>query len=185
MARQQQADDAQLLNDEFTRIFDAYRARIDEITRQTQRNLVPDNHAPEAVPAAILENTEAIVPPSPAPPEVKPDIPPATVKLELPAVKESEAIIKEAKRKAHQIIAEAEESIKKEAKKKTQAQVDKIIASAQREAEDIINKAAQAVEKERAEAVSLLKQESEKVIGEITEKCRHRDEQRGNRAAAD
>ena len=87
-------------------------------------------------------------------------------------VKESEAIIKEAKRKAHQIIAEAEESIKKEARKKTQSQEDKIIGKAQKEAEDIINRAAQAVDRERTEAISMLKQESEQVIKEITEKCR-------------
>lgn len=161
-------NDTEVLNDEFTKIFDAYRARIDEITRHTQRNFTPDNAANKPAPTNTPEKTETFVSPAPAPPE------PAhsTVRLELPVVKESEVIIKEAKRQARQIIAEAENNIRKEARKKTQIQVDRILGKAQEEAESIINRAAQAVEIERAEAVSLLKQESEKAIQEITEKCR-------------
>ena len=167
-----QHKDAQILNDEFTKIFDDYRARIDEITRRTQVKLMPDNAPSQIMPAAVPEQPEAATPPVPEEPPDKPEIPATPINSELPVVKESEVIIKEAKRKAQQIIAEAEESIKKEARKKTQAQADKIIGKAQKEAEDIINRAAQAVDRERSEAIFLLKQESEKVIREITEKCR-------------
>jgi len=303
----QTLNDTQHLNDEFTKIFDAYRARIDEITRRTQQNLASDSvavatappppparQAPESVisrisprrlkkihvtpvsppedktdispispppvikpdippvsptpenevevlPVSSPPETKAEVPPTLSPPEIKvdiepvssspddktditsvspppvskvdvtpvlpptadkPDIPfafstpekktdvppvssppatipysPSVVKLELPVVKESEAIIREAKRKAQRIIAETEEIIKKEAKKKTQAYVEKIIAGAQKEAEGIINKAAQSVDKERAEAVSLLKEESERLTKEITEKYTHESRQ--------
>ena len=233
----QQLNDTQLLNDEFTRIFDAYRARIDEITHRTERNLdssgsvdvattpahPPVRQAPESAisritprvvnrpqktpvsppPVNKVDIAPAFSPPvnkidvptvfsppvnkpdieyisSPpaekidiqpvsSPPTNKPDVP-SVVKLELPVVKESEAIVKEAKRKAQRIIDEADDIIKKEAKKKTQAYVEKIITSAQKEAEDIINKAAQSVDRERAEALSLLKQESERVSREIKEK---------------
>jgi vacuolar-type H+-ATPase subunit H len=170
MAEQQ--DEAQKLNDEFARIFDAYRARIDEITRQTQRNLVPDTVAPVSAPAGAPEKPEENASQIPSESENQPEIPPAPVAAELPLVKESDKIIHDARRKAQQIIREAEESTKKEARKKTQSQVEKIIAKAQQEAEEIINRAAQAVEKERNDAVTMLKQQSEQVLKEITEKCR-------------
>ena len=176
-----QPNESQLLNDEFTRIFDAYRARIDEITRHAQRNLTPDSVAAAPAPDVSPEKPEAAVSPVPPPPEIAP----SPVKFELSVIKESEMIIKEAKRKAHRIIAEAEESIKKEARKKTQAQEDKIIGKAQKEAEDIINRAAQAVDRERTEAVSMLKQETERVIKEITEKCRRESHERSSQIIAE
>jgi hypothetical protein len=262
----QTVNDTQVINDEFTKIFDAYRARIDEITRRTQKNLNADSDvavatAPEPsrshpgpespialvtqrivqkphntivspapeneVDIAPVVSTPVITPDitpvsalpvdkadialeSPLPedkpdieyissapvykanimpftapkPQLKADIPPV-VKLELPAIKESEAIIKEAKRQAQRIIAEAEETIKKEAKKKTQSSVDKIITSAQKEAEDIINKAAQSVDKERTEAVSMLKQESERLTREIKEKFAEENHQQSAQIIAE
>src|SRR4030042_836094 len=112
-----QHKDAQILNDEFTKIFDDYRARIDEITRRTQVKLMPDNAPLQIMPAAVPEQPEATTPTVPADPPDKPEIPATPVNSELSVVKEYDVIIKEAKRKAQQIIAEAEESIKQEARK--------------------------------------------------------------------
>ncbi len=166
-----QKNNTQLLNDEFTRIFDAYRAKINEITRRTQGNPQPFNASPESPPAITPQKPEETIPQARQPAETKPEANGSPVKIELQVVKESDLIIKEAKRKAQQIIAEAEEDIKKEAKKRTQTQVDKIISKAQKDAEDIVNQAVQAVDKERTEAVTLIRQESERFSREIKEKC--------------
>ncbi|MGD1118970.1 MAG: hypothetical protein ABR886_05730 [Dehalococcoidales bacterium] len=219
----QQVSDVQQLNEEFTRIFDAYRAKIDEITRRNKRNPIPGSAetATEPEPPPARQEVESIIsrvspkpvknlvntPPAPphiktveitthdAPPEAKPEkapvssvekklesllvtspvrspnAPPLPVRPGVQVVTESESIIKEARRKAQRIIEEAEDTVKKEAKKKTQAQVAKMLAEAQQEAESIINKATVSVEKERAEAVAQLKEESERAVKALTEKC--------------
>lgn len=233
----QQVNDVQQLNEEFSRIFNAYRAKIDEITRRNQGSPVPEGvaviHEPEHPPArpapeSIISRVtpkpvNAPVSPAPAPPKVKsaeitdvsppeekpespvdnsplekklksllvtspvrsPDAPPLPHRTETQVIRESESIIKDAKRKAQHIISEAEDNVKKEAKKKTQAQVTKILAEAQKQAEDIVNKAAQSVDKERAEATTLIKNENERLVKELTEKCVRENSEQAERIIAE
>jgi vacuolar-type H+-ATPase subunit H len=89
-----------------------------------------------------------------------------------PSNKESVEIIKQAKRKAQELISQAEASIKKEAKQRTQAQVEKLLNKARKEAEYIIVQAKDAAEEIRNETVAGSRQEIEQTLAEITEKCR-------------
>ena len=154
----QQLNDTQLLNDEFTRIFNAYRARIDEITRRTQRNLTPDSvavspitpPAPTAVPQ-VPESVLSRVSPRPVnkpaiqhvsrPPVNKPDIPlvssPPVNKPDIPPVASApvnKSDIPPVAVKLELPVVKESEVIVKEAKRKAQ----RIIA----EAEEIIKKEA-------------------------------------------
>ncbi|MFA5309918.1 MAG: hypothetical protein WC370_10620 [Dehalococcoidales bacterium] len=135
---------------------------------------LPSEDMQEAAPVAEqdtpLENDKDTTPVSPLP-IARLDTPPAAAKAQAPLLKESEVIIKEAKRQAQRIIAEAEDIIKKESKKKTQSHVSKILEDARKEAEEIVGKARQSAEKEKAEAAAVLKQERELVTREITDKC--------------
>lgn len=169
--------------DEFAHIFNDYRSRIDEITRQMQKNLgfeiagpVSTAVKPEeiVIEVQLKAETEAgeIFPRVQDEPELKTKVNQNPVALELVPVKESEEIIREAKQKASRIVAEAEKRVKDEAKKKTELQATKIIAQAQKEAQDIIARAGQSAEEQKSEIISTLKQQAQQVISEIVEKCR-------------
>jgi vacuolar-type H+-ATPase subunit H len=115
----------------------------------------------------------------------KPDSFTSPVRVEIPVLRESDVIIKDAKRKARHIIAEAEDIIKKEAKKKAQTHVNKILDDAREEAEDIISKATHDADRERAVATLTLKEEKERVIGEITEKYTRESRQQASQIIED
>jgi vacuolar-type H+-ATPase subunit H len=191
--------------DEFSKIFDEYRAKIEEITRRTEKNLhsvdvTPgDNHndedeqievvsAPPQPEAAVNDDAppQAESAPSPEPaPESHPEESNNRVEAGRPAFEESAEIIDEARRESKKIIEEAEQSAKKEAKKRTQAQVDKIIEKARKEAEEILTQANRNAEKVRDEVISESKREADYIIREITQKYRQDTEAQSSRSIAE
>jgi vacuolar-type H+-ATPase subunit H len=177
------ANESQFHNDEFTRIFDEYRAKIEEITQRTEKSLQSINVAPAAANHGITVDVEDEKPEETIS-QVQPEPDKKPIEVIWPSEKESVEVIKEAKRKAQQLIAEAEASIKREARKKTRAQVDKIIGNAKKEAEDIITKAQQAAEKERNDAIATSKSEAEQLLRDITEKCRQETREESSRVIA-
>jgi vacuolar-type H+-ATPase subunit H len=165
MAKRQ--TDTQLKNDQFTKIFDEYRAKIEEITKKTsEKNVKPFNADSQYIIDADIDNQEDIV----AEKQAKADSYRAQVEWE--ANKAAAEIINEAKLQARQLLIEAEETIKKEAKKKTQTQIDKILEKSRKDAEELLVRARQASENERTEIIAASRQEIEQLIKEITEKCR-------------
>ena len=161
--------------DEFSRIFDQYRAKIDEISHKTVKSTPQDNTAKDNIKAEELDDLEMAVAR-----QAKKDGK-AGVLISM-ADMEAEETIQAAKRRAQQIIDEAEAKCKKEASKKTQSQVEKIIAKAKKEAEEIIILARQATEKESNDIVAATKEETERLIREITETCRQDTQTQANRA---
>ena len=159
-------------NDEFTKIFDAYRAKIDEITQRTQRNFHNNGGASDAAADDVSDESEVKI--SQVLEELKkqPEITSGPIKIELSALKESEEVISEAKHKARQIVAEAEASIRKEAKKRTQSLVEKIIENAKKDAEDLLAQAKEVAEAERNKALVTVRKETAQLVKEITERCR-------------
>ena len=156
-----------LKSDEFTKIFDDYRARIDEITKKSADK---DEKALKANVKDVLDNEinkskEAI-----SGGQGDADI--FVDEIEWQANKRAVEIVKEAKLQAQRLIYEAEEKIRKEAKKKTQSQIDKIIEKSRKESEDIIERAREIAEREKHELISTSKQDLERMIQEITEKAR-------------
>ena len=111
-----------LKSDEFTKIFDDYRARIDEISRKTTDE---NEKHPKATAKDILDEeiskTKEIKSYSPPGDDIFVD------EIEWQANKRAAEIVKEAQLQAQQLIFEAEDKIRKEAKKKTQTQIDRII----------------------------------------------------------
>ncbi len=178
-------DNSQLNQDEFTRIFEEYRAKIDAITRRTEKNLKSINGIIDVYdePDTTEEVENDII--EEAPPIIEPETDRKPVEVIWPSEKESVEIIKEAKRKAQQIISEAEERIKKEAKRKTREQVDKIIGKAKKEAEVIVRQANRLVEREREEIVATQRREIEEIIREITEKARSDTREESSRILAE
>ena len=171
--------DSNTKNDEFTRIFDEYRAKIDEITRKTELNLQQDGVATEKTDAETENNPETEDHPETADIEYIEEPQPEkeeNTERKKPVViisdVQSEKIIKEAKREAQKIINEAEETVRKEAKKKTQSQVDKTIERAKKEAEDTVARSKQEAEKERNEIIAASKRDAEKLLEDLTEKYR-------------
>ncbi len=165
--------------DEFTRIFDEYRAKIDEITRKTEKNLQQIHvgmdiiSEPDDIEDIDIQTEEEMAPePVATTPEVQPEPISKPVEVIWPSNKESVEIIKQAKRKAQELISQAEASIKKEAKQRTRAQVEKLLSKAKKEAEYIIVQARDAAEELRSEAIANSRQEVEQALSEITEKCR-------------
>lgn len=208
-----QHTDTQFNKDEFTRIFDEYRNKIEAITRSTEANLQslqipprPDlNDQPEDQPAGEPPDTPVAaesaaeeapelrvedepdadkVEDEPEPPA--PVIPPSTPLAEAVAspepVTESAKTIKEAQKMARQIIAQAEEQVKKEARKKIQAQADKYLANAQKEAEEIISQARELVDKERDATVAATRGQVEELLREITDQARQETQAQSSRA---
>jgi F0F1-type ATP synthase membrane subunit b/b' len=171
--------------DEFSRIFNDYRSKVDEITRQMQKNLGYELPEPEPEPPVIKPEDivieiqtraelepEEMFPGIQEEPEQEEEISPDPQRPEPVMVKESDEIIREAKKNASRIIAEAEKRIKDEAKKKTEIQVNKIITQAQKEAQAIIARARQYTEDQKTEAINALKQQVLQSIDEIVESCR-------------
>lgn len=157
---------AKIKTDEFTRIFDEYRSKIEDITRKTEKNARSVDETPDTTADSVEEKLEEIV-------VSRPQSYPAQTHLETerPA-RESADIINEARWEAQRIIDEAEESARKEARKRTKSQIDKILGKAQKTADDIISHARQAAEKEKNEIIAASKRQAEYFIKEITEKCR-------------
>jgi len=172
-------------NDEFTKIFDAYRIKIDEITRRTQRNFHNNGASSDAASGDVSDDPEVKI--SQVLEELikQPEMNSGPIKIELPAIKESEEIISEAKRKARQIVAEAEASIKKEAKKRTQSLVEKIIENANKDAEDLLARAKVAAEEERKKALGTVRQETAQLVKEITERCRQETQAQSSHIVAE
>jgi F0F1-type ATP synthase membrane subunit b/b' len=160
--------------DEFSRIFDEYRAKIEEISRKTRGEAEAD--AADGAVSDDSENLEVTIS------RLQPKRIIKSADLISLADMEAEETILAAKRRAQQIIDEAEEKTKKEAGKKTQSQVEKIINKAKKESEEIIAQAREATEKESNEIVAAAKQETEQLIREITEKCRRDTQEQSNRA---
>jgi len=170
--------DADVKIDEFTRIFDEYRARIDEITRKTEKTLLSVDDIPHTDEDNGEKNQEQITVTKVH------SIAPFDAEAKQP-VQESSFIINEARRKAEQIIEEAEESARKEAKKRIKSQVEKLLKKAQKEAADIVEKAMQMAERERNDIISSSKQQAEIIIKEITEKCRQQTEAQSSQIIAE
>jgi vacuolar-type H+-ATPase subunit H len=190
--------------DEFSRIFTDYRTKLDEITRQMQKNLgfelpEPDPPTPKTEDIVIDVQTKAELEPQEMflqvreeleieeEPDTIPEILDTNIIPELVSekpepvmVRESEEIIREAKQNASRIITEAEKRIKDEAKKKTESQVNKIITQAQKEAQDIIDRARQYTEEQKNEAIGALKQLAQQSIDEIINKCRRETQEQSS-----
>jgi len=156
--------------DEFSRIFDEYRAKIEEISRKTANP--PPPGAAQDRPTDEVDDLEVTVT------RVQPKAGGSLTEL---SELEAQEIILAARRKAQQILDEAEEKSKKEASKKTQSQVEKIISKARKDAEEMIARARQATEKERSDIAGAAKQDAEGLIREITEKCRRETQAQSNR----
>ncbi len=171
--------DTQPKSDEFSKIFDVYHAKIDEITRRTKRSL----QYVDAPPDNTVDNDDE--PPEEIINEGQPEATYCPVEVERQPDKEVANIVKEAKQKAKQIIHEAEERIKKEAKKKTQSKVDQIIGKARKESEDIIARARQAAEKEGNEIVAASKHEAKQLIKYISEKYREETQAQSSQVIAE
>lgn len=154
-------------SDEFTQIFDEYRAKIDEIVRRKNElsRQLADEESTNIVSQAWKKAEEIIS-------KSQQDSQKIHEEVEQQANKSASKIIDEAKIKARQVIDQVEERAKKEAKNKTKSEVDKIIAKAKEESERIISNARQAAEKERNEIIDGSKQEAEQVINDITRKYR-------------
>jgi vacuolar-type H+-ATPase subunit H len=172
-------------NDEFTKIFDAYRVKIDEITRRTQRNFHNNGWASDAASGDVSDESEVNIAQVLEELKKQPETTSGPIKIELSAIKESEEIISEAKRKARQIVAEAEASIRKEAKKRTQSLVEKITENAQKDAEDILAQAKEAAEEERNKAIATVRKETAQLVKEITERCRQETQAQSSQIVAE
>jgi F0F1-type ATP synthase membrane subunit b/b' len=199
--------DNQPRNDEFSRIFSEYRARIDEITRRTEKKFKSINDREDLTPAVVVEEPVAARDESPPPPpvealpeepeeeeEIAPVLTPAPgrhyrgpeiANFAPPPEPESAAIIREVRQKARKIVEEAEQRVKKEAKKKTQAQVDRLLETARKEAGDIIAAARESAEKEKNEIIAVSRREAEQAVADITGKCRHESQTKSSQAIAE
>jgi vacuolar-type H+-ATPase subunit H len=161
--------------DEFTRIFDEYRAKIDEISHKPVKSAPQDDIVTDTIDEEELDDLEMAI----ARQANKSGKAGVLVSM---ADMEAEETIQAAKRRAQQIIDEAEAKCKKEASKKTQSQVEKIITKAKKEAEEIIMLAREATEKESNDIVAAAKDETERLVQEITETCRQETQSQASRA---
>ena len=171
-------NNGQAKNDEFSRIFDEYRAKIDEITRRTDKNL-QQTEAPSNSSSHTSGQPSVVVIPDE---QVK--VNNGSNQVDRMPDKTAEKIIEEAKREARRIIDEAEEDVKKEAKKKTQSKVDKIIEKARKDSEDIIVSARQAAEREKEEIAATSKREAEVIIKNITDEYRQETQAKSDQVIA-
>jgi F0F1-type ATP synthase membrane subunit b/b' len=161
--------------DEFSRIFDEYRAKIDEISHKTVKNTPPAGTATESLSTEELDDLEMTIA------RQAKRTGKAGVMISM-ADMEAEETIQAAKRRAQQIIDEAEEKCKREASKKTQSQVEKIINKAKKDAEEIIILAREATQKESNDIVAAAREETEQLIKGITEKARQETQTQASRA---
>ncbi len=199
MAKQQ--TDSPFNQDEFQRIFDEYRSKIEEITRCTGRSLeslrVPpmeldeelepeekptaetdfeetaEEPEPEEAPAPAPEAVHFIEKPVPAPAPAPERYTPPVIRDE-PEVRlpESKRIIQQANKEAQRILQEAEKQARKQARDKTKNQVDKILAKARQEAEEYVEKIRQAVDQERNATMEAARTQAEQSLLEMTEQFR-------------
>ena len=160
-----------LKSDEFTKIFDDYRARIDEITQKTTEK---DNKNTKVKAQEILE--DEINKSKAAAEKSQPDSDIFVDEIEWQANKRAAEIVKEAKLQAQRLIYEAEDKIRKEAKKKTQSHIDKIIEKSRKESEEIIERVREIAESEKQETITTSRQNLEGLVKEITEKAREETE---------
>lgn len=160
-----------LKSDEFTKIFDDYRARIDEITKKTtdESEKGPKPKAQEIVEDEINKTKDSVT-------KDDSDSDIFVDEVEWQASKRAAEIIKEAKLQSQRLIYEAEDKIRKEAKKKTQVHIDKIIEKSKKESEDIIERAREIAEREKTETITTSQQQLEKLVEEITQKAREETE---------
>ncbi|MCX7911497.1 MAG: ATP synthase F0 subunit B [Dehalococcoidales bacterium] len=156
----------EIYRDEFARIFDEYRAKIEEISRRAATNQFIQSNPPSILDEDAAETVAVAVP------RLLADLQVATGTARSLPEQEAERIIREAKRQAEQIIAQAEEKSRKEATKRTQAQVEKLLSKARRDAEEIVARAKQTTEAESQQIITQARQEAERLIREITEKVR-------------
>jgi vacuolar-type H+-ATPase subunit E/Vma4 len=170
--------DTKTQKDEFSRIFDEYRAKIEEISRKTVTNPPPEEKSNDSYDQQGYDEMQVNVAKLQSKPGSARDIVSS-------ADLEAEEIIMAARRRAQQILDEAEERSRKEASKKTQGQVEKIITKARKEAEEMVAQARQVTEKESNEIVVAAKQEAELLIREITEKARQDTQMQSSRAIDD
>jgi vacuolar-type H+-ATPase subunit H len=182
--------DIQPGNDDFSRIFSEYHAKIDEITRRTEKRLKSLNAETGEAEAAAVTTVERPESPLPETPEEPPEEEPAPSFRptagraypvpepvpDQPPAAESAITIREARRQAKTIIREAGQKVKTEARKKTQSEVDRLLEKARKEAEDIVFTARQAAEKEKNEIIAIARHEAEQAVAEITTKCRRESE---------
>jgi vacuolar-type H+-ATPase subunit H len=161
--------------DEFSKIFDDYRAKIEEISRKASKNAPTADEGADIPANGETESLEVLI---------SQDLPKsgADPKKVTPIELEAEDIIRAAQKRAKQIIDEAEKKSRKEAKKRTQSEVDKIIAKARKDALEIITQTKESADKERTEILVASKNDAEEVIREITEKCRQETQEKSNRA---
>ena len=169
-----------LKSDEFTKIFDDYRARIDEITQKSsdKDDKTSKTNVKDVLDDEINKTKEAMS-------KGQGDSDIFIDEIEWQANKRAAEIVKEAKLQAQRLIYEAEDKIRKEAKKKTQTHIDKIIEKSRKESEDIIERAREIAEREKHEAISTSKQDLEKMIQEITEKAREETEAQSSQILLD
>ena len=184
-------------SDDFSRIFSEYHARIEEITRRTEKRLDSINGQREEE-AAVDTVTTVDQPESPAPAtpeeppedELAPPLRPAADRVYAvpemesgqPPAAESSAVVRESRRQAKKIVEEAEQKVKKEARKKTQSEIERLLEKARKEAEDIVFTARQAAEKEKNEIIAITRHVAEQAVAEITAKCRQESESGRSRA---
>lgn len=182
--------DIQPGNDDFSRIFSEYHAKIDEITRRTEKRLKSLNAETGEAEAAAVTTVERPESPLPEAPEEPPEEEPAPAfrpaasrvfpvpesMSDQPPAAESAATLREARRQAKKIIEEAEQKVKREARKKTQSEVDRLLEKARKEAEDIVFAARQTAEKEKNEIIAIARHEAEQAVADITTKCRRESE---------
>lgn len=160
--------------DEFSRIFDEYRSKIGEITKKTDKDLssaIEDTDSHDDAEKGTLAKI----------PWLSESDRPRTGKSPV----ESASMINEARRQAQQIIFEAEEAARKEARKRTRVQVAKIMKKAQQEADEIVLSTRRAAERERKEVLDRVQQQSELIIRDITEKARKETEARASQILVD
>lgn len=167
---------AQPQKDEFSRIFDDYRAKIEEISKKTSKNTPNAEEAPDAPARSETEELEVLVS------RALPKSDGGKNEVISPMDIEAQDIIVAAKKRAKQIIDGAEDKSKKEAKKRTQSEVDKIITKARKDALDIITQTKESADKERSDILMASKNDAEQVIREITEKCRQETQAQSSRA---
>jgi vacuolar-type H+-ATPase subunit H len=162
--------------DEFSRIFDDYRAKIEEISKKTSKNAQDAGEAKETPARNEAEELEVLVS------RALPKSDGGRNETISPVDIEAQGIIAAAKKRSKQIIDEAEEKSRKEAKKRTQSEVDKIITKARKDALDIITQTKESADKERSDILMSSKEDAEQVIREITEKCRQETQAQSSRA---
>jgi vacuolar-type H+-ATPase subunit H len=96
---------------------------------------------------------------------------------------EAERAVSEAKRRADSIIGDTEAMLKREAKKRVQAEENKIVKEAEEKADKIVSTARELAQKEAEKAIAESKKEADRVIRELTAESRKELDLASNQAA--